>query len=297
MTKARNTFIDFIKGILIILVILGHFIPGTIEGNRCIYMIYTVHMPLFFGISGFLLNPYKLKELSLKDFLKKYGKKLFLPWASAVMIYYFIECYKNHATLTLISSLKLLILRFISPYYHLWFLQSLMVFIFITWLLLRFLKKKIALFFMGFLAILGFLLCCYFWNKTGYSGWLKYLRMAIVHFQFDNYFYFLFGMLLFAKIETLEKHKAIGISSLAIGSTALVFRFFMYQSALPLSEVHSIYYALVDLPLLTTIIYFSRSKKSEAFCFLPLTFLGQHTLPIYLWHILLKEFFLLIYGA
>ena len=56
----RNLYIDLIKGIAIITVIIGHLIQYTSVGNFNFYenyiykFIYSFHMPLFMLISGYL---------------------------------------------------------------------------------------------------------------------------------------------------------------------------------------------------------------------------------------------------
>lgn len=57
MTKQRLYYLDALKGILIILVILGHSIQYMImdyQYDVLFRVIYSFHMPLFFLISGFL---------------------------------------------------------------------------------------------------------------------------------------------------------------------------------------------------------------------------------------------------
>ena len=54
----RLNWVDSLKGLLIILVILGHSIQYTI-GNACYFnhlwnIIYSFHMPAFMAVSGFL---------------------------------------------------------------------------------------------------------------------------------------------------------------------------------------------------------------------------------------------------
>lgn len=52
----RLNNIDFLKGVLIIFVITGHLIPGILNKTLIRYIIYFFHMPLFIGISGYLIN-------------------------------------------------------------------------------------------------------------------------------------------------------------------------------------------------------------------------------------------------
>lgn len=64
--KQRIEWIDTIKGVGIILVLIGHCnIPNI---NQYIYLF---HMPLFYIISGYCWNVDKNRNLPFKDFFKK----------------------------------------------------------------------------------------------------------------------------------------------------------------------------------------------------------------------------------
>ena len=102
----RNHLIDLVKGSLIILVMIGHFLPGTLSENPVRYIIYSFHMPAFFYVSGVLYNG----RSSLKD----YGLRLGIPWLLAVQVYYVLL---NIKALSVTSYLK----SYIAPHYHLWF--------------------------------------------------------------------------------------------------------------------------------------------------------------------------------
>lgn len=67
----RNVYypgIDALKGILILLVIAGHFLEGRISENPLRYIIYSFHMPLFLVLSGFLLNRERLRHRGTAHF-------------------------------------------------------------------------------------------------------------------------------------------------------------------------------------------------------------------------------------
>ena len=66
--KERNTTFDMMKGIGILLVIIGHFI---FESK---HFIYTFHMPLFFILAGIFFTPKEPMKLLRKDF-----KRLLIP--------------------------------------------------------------------------------------------------------------------------------------------------------------------------------------------------------------------------
>lgn len=54
--QGRINWIDFAKGVAIILVVIGHVIPESIN---LFGFIYAFHMPFFFIMAGYLLNTEK----------------------------------------------------------------------------------------------------------------------------------------------------------------------------------------------------------------------------------------------
>ena len=128
----RNNYLDFIKGIAIILVIIGHVVQyslgvGFFE-NPLFIFIYSFHMPLFMGISGYLF--YYSEKRSIGYIVKKRFEQLIVPlliWT--FIVYILILLKKPEANLT--ESL-LLYFRLLPREY--WFLFIL----FISSLLLAF---------------------------------------------------------------------------------------------------------------------------------------------------------------
>ncbi|GKX66103.1 acyltransferase family protein [Inconstantimicrobium mannanitabidum] len=84
----RYKELDTLKGIGILLVLLGHsFIVypiNVIDHNQTSQLIhayiYSFHMPLFFIISGFLYNVARTKQQSYKDFAVNKAKRLLIPY-------------------------------------------------------------------------------------------------------------------------------------------------------------------------------------------------------------------------
>lgn len=70
----RRTEFDILKGIGILLVMIGHAIPQTGFAHN---LIYNSHMPLFFFASGIFFREKPLKEGVLKDV-----KTLMIPWVT-----------------------------------------------------------------------------------------------------------------------------------------------------------------------------------------------------------------------
>lgn len=83
MRKGRNEYIDILKGILVLLVIIGH--CDKTFPNGIIQTIYWFHMPCFFMISGYLFTIPK----DLGSWLEKNIKRLIVPhiaWFSIITI-------------------------------------------------------------------------------------------------------------------------------------------------------------------------------------------------------------------
>ncbi len=70
--KKREIWLDILKGIAILLVIIGH---GPTISNRLYEFIWAFHMPLFFLISG-----YTFKKKEEKKFIKDKAKRLLIPY-------------------------------------------------------------------------------------------------------------------------------------------------------------------------------------------------------------------------
>ena len=92
----RYQYIDFIKGIAIFLVVLGHCIQcyttdlGFYKQNTIYLTIYTFHMPLFIYISGKLFH-YSLEKGNYTELLKRKTHQLLSPYFVCSIIYAFIH--------------------------------------------------------------------------------------------------------------------------------------------------------------------------------------------------------------
>lgn len=131
MMKNRNDSIDVFKGFLIIFVIIGHLLLGTIDENIVRFVIYSFHMPLFMFMSGYMINITKLSTMSLKDIFSKYWDRMIKMWLVAFFVF---SIYLLRPFPTLESVLRVVY----SPWYHLWYVPTLFFHIIIV----RFLFKK-----------------------------------------------------------------------------------------------------------------------------------------------------------
>lgn len=145
----RNEYIDFMKGKLIFLVVLGHSIQYSIYSNEFVLFsdplfifIYSFHMPMFILISGYL---YFFSQV--EEWWKLFGKirTLFIPIFSVISIYFLFK--------SLLSGVNYSFYDFLFTLTHsLWFLWVLMgiliaryLFSLTSSLFLRFLSPRVSL--------------------------------------------------------------------------------------------------------------------------------------------------------
>lgn len=116
----RNSGIDIFRGLLVILVILGHFSELTQRGSFLAWVGVGFRMPLFIGLTGYLFNLDHARSLSLVGLFRKHYRRLILPWATACVV-----------VLTITGALDRLAPWSIiaRPPFHLWFVPVMLSFI------------------------------------------------------------------------------------------------------------------------------------------------------------------------
>ena len=245
----RNHLIDLIKGLLIILVIIGHILPGTLVENPIRYIIYSFHMPAFFYISGMLYSG----RSSLKD----YGLRLGVPWLIAVQVYYVLL---NYRTITFTSYLK----SFVTPYYHLWFVVG---FFFCVVVVKLCKENKWILLSLGI--ILSFLSAAL--NGNDYIVW-KFIDHTIR----PQY-------LLFFAMGLLVKNNVGGVLKRAIIPAALFILF------LPIGfHIQETWWEPLVRYILLCGIFYNINLSQYNVKPIVVGVLGRMTYPIYLWHVIGK---------
>ena len=82
MIRSRNITIDILKGICILLVVLGHYYPSTVADwyRDIIQIIYRFHMPAFMWVSGFLYILTLKDHESYGHFQMRKAQRLLLPY-------------------------------------------------------------------------------------------------------------------------------------------------------------------------------------------------------------------------
>ena len=150
--KKRNPYLDIIKAILILLVLIGHSIQyGSGENylnkqlffnNYLFKFIYSFHMPLFIMISGYL-SYNSLNKVNLKDTIISKFKSLIIPifiWS----IIPFIISINNYINIK--ELIKLFITTFST---NLWFLWSLFYINVLVKIINKYFKDNIYIYIYG----------------------------------------------------------------------------------------------------------------------------------------------------
>jgi len=169
LNNKRLSYFDMTKGIGILLVIIGHlqgkeiFVMSPYIVNVCIW-IFSFHMPLFFIISGMLINYRNDLNKDFKIFTSKHFRSIMIPYLYFSAIYLSVVLYALFIGKTIrVESLLINIWYVISTYGMsvLWFLPTL----FLGELLFLFITKKFA----GKVSIFIILILTVFASFTNFS--------------------------------------------------------------------------------------------------------------------------------
>lgn len=156
----REYWVDFLKGIAIVLVVLGHCdLPGYLRDA-----IYLFHMPLFFMISGYLDNSHR--EANLWNVVKKKAPRLLWPYLTYGVIVILWKTLINigaEGNFTALLGKRILAFVYGNHIWEnnydyigtLWFLVGLFCVICISWLLHRIRSEKIRLAITAAVALFG----------------------------------------------------------------------------------------------------------------------------------------------
>ncbi len=115
----RDPYIDNVKGLLIVLVVLGHLLGqavGSVPGGKTIYtFIYLCHMPAFVMLSG-MLSAAELTGRRAASLIRD----LLVPYVVFQLLYMSFYTVMDKPMYWTVNG-------FLSPIYHLWFLPALFI--------------------------------------------------------------------------------------------------------------------------------------------------------------------------
>ena len=232
--KSRSVLIDVLKGIGIILVVLGHLDTG---GQLSRQIIFSFHMPLFFFLSGVVT---KTKVADTKSYILKILKSTYLPYAVFVIFDVFLKYFLHHIH-DILKLLKITLsclcgVGFYCVNSPIWFLFS----IFICKIVFCLIGKIKPLLIASFVASGAFVFayCIFDWSKLAempifwtVPGWFffvlgYYLKNYILNFEeyskkLGAILGFVFSLILYC---LLIKHSSyVSMKSLEIDNPYLYF--------------------------------------------------------------------------
>ncbi|MEI8388336.1 MAG: acyltransferase [bacterium] len=275
--KSRLHWVDFAKGLGIILVVYGHVLRGLNSANLCNglffkvsdNLIYGFHMPLFFFLSGIFTEKWVLKDFknAFSDKLKFLVYPYFVWSLLQGSFNVLLSKYTNNA-ITWGTLLNI----FYQPIGQFWFLYALFFVFFIYYLL----RKKFNL-----IQIFMFSLGFYFISP--------FTRVQILGNIFKNFLFFVFGILYVTKLDyKIVISKLSEIRPLIITSCLFILANIFYLSVY--SVLGPIKLKLVQIPIALIGILFvlsisSHLEKLKSFNFFK--YLGMLSVVIYVAHILI----------
>lgn len=118
--ESRNVGIDLFRGLLVVLVILGHFSELSRRESFLTWLGMGVRMPLFIGLTGYLFNLDHARTLTLPGLLRKHYRRLIIPWLTACLV-----------VMTATGAIDWLApwMIVMQPPFHLWFVPVILTFI------------------------------------------------------------------------------------------------------------------------------------------------------------------------
>jgi acyltransferase len=263
--------LDVIKGILILLVIIGHILQGSANQNFARYLIYGFHMPLFIAVSGFLVNYERLRQIKAIELFKNYLYRVIIPWCLAVIGYYFIIHLKTG------FHLKDLLYSFVSPFYHLWYIPAFLLYILITWLFSKIVHRFVfVLIFALLFSIIGYVLFLDPQIIKNYHLAKLDTLFKIIKPQF--YFFFCIGVSAKIYANILKWNKWGLFAILAIFTGIYISCFFQFNVLLS-----TIGFFVLNTALAILILHIASNNKVRRVKILE--WIGVNSLPVYLWHV------------
>ncbi|NCC08986.1 MAG: hypothetical protein EOM31_00485 [Bacteroidia bacterium] len=263
--RLRN--IDLLKGLLIILVVIGHVIREDMSHSIFRTLIYSFHMPVFIAISGYLFHAERWETVG--KLVQKYTARLMLPWVIAVAVYYWLIHFHQIETLGLGGLLQ----AYTHPYYHLWFVPAFLSWVLITWFLKRLgLSTKQLLLCGGSITLISIiiqqlsLLPDKSWEQTLFYTFRPYF-----------YFYFVLGI----SYQEKKRLKPRWVDYL-YPTLCLLSLIYLYYVPYPLLQtVISLVFCLTLIHLL-----FKLAVNQTLPCCRGIEWIGSHSFAFYLWHVI-----------
>lgn len=278
----HNEDLDFLKGVGICMVVLGHCITSALEANNHILhiikeIIYTFHMPIFFIVSGYIqgLRPYDIRRF------KKFGfsqtRKYLLPyfvWSLTLYLFYYLLKTVNpgvipeRLTLNPIGVFRDIFLFKVLTGNVLWFVYILFIVTVVSYLVHSFMSNKyINLIFLLAVLIGGFLANNFISNQLFVPK-----RFLVV------WIYYEIGVFIARYFSNKEFRANLLLNCVLVALYAIAFKFYTISYGF-------IGNSLKVLCALTAVfVLYSLSKYKNNVVYRILNYLGKRTAAIYYMH-------------
>ena len=279
----RYVGIDNLRGWLIVLVMLGHIVLGSVHENIFRYAVYAFHMPVFIGLTGYLINASMLRNSTFISIFQRYWWRVLFPFAFAYLFYTGILIF--HAFEEGRVTVKLLLSYIHTPYYHLWFIPTMVIWVFAFAMFVK-LKSRLltVLLFFGILSLTWAAVP----NSSLWGVFAPFLSKKVVYF----FSFFLFGAWL--KTSGSERFRSLfrEFKALPLAVLLLCASVYLLEIGGDKSLLKALVWSVLNLVLITVLI----EKAISNGLLKPslISGIGRNSLPIYLWHVaplfLLKGF-------
>ena len=298
---AQNEYngISLLKGILIILVIIGHILPGGVYGNNWSYWIYSFHMPLFLALVGYLLNEKFIETADRKEIWAKYFKKMIIPWMIAWTTYVCLEWYFYDNFTTPLDVIEF----FFLPRMHLWFVAAMFAYVYVLVGLKKIHKSNLSILLVSIIVSIFVVLYFEYWHS--WTEW-DTTFLGDVYKTYKPH-YFVFFMLGYC-LKPYKLNRMWGwLGKIALAGV-------IYWRFVDMSGPKAFYtldWYLLNILLIILVLPYvksdlfnqkrilqyplgiQRTSKFVRYCCYPLMWLGKNSLYIYLWHAIFKYFLFL----
>lgn len=270
----RIPAVDYTKGLLIILVVVGHYAPGTLENSVTRYVIYSFHMPLFLVVSGYLLNTARLRERRLRGLWKTYAPRVLLPWTIAYVVFNILSFsteLPEHGWDWWLAVLY--------PWYHLWFVPAFLGMVLLTWAVVRRWISPVALWVLLAVSTTFTLLF-----PLAFDGFLGNKGLWL-YVGDKRIWYYLCFFVLGTCLSGVRISDAAKYMAAAVALAAAAGRLYSFWADLsPLAEA-TVWLSLNGALGVLTANLFQVAERGPA-RHPVLAFVGKESLPFYLWHVL-----------
>jgi fucose 4-O-acetylase-like acetyltransferase len=288
--KYAKKNIDILKGILIISVILGH---CNLNPEFLWNLIFWYHMPLFFIVSGYLLNPNE----NIIVFIQKKFTRLFIPYLSWFVINSILE----KTLLKRETWYKFFVGgRKLGGVY--WFIPCLFFSIIIFSIILKYFKTKWVIFFTIFFGIIATLESNFYiprgtntFDKQYIIIWsLDVCLLAITYIAIGYYFKNIIDQLFSCNIRNSKFIFGIVFSTTIIGVMVLFWKYDIYRFQIDMKYVHYYnYFLLVLIPMCFLIFFITIIKIISCSNLISnsMSYTGQASMVIMYIHIYFNHLF------